>query len=82
MDQTPASDASVIFDATSIGAWDNILLALIIGAAMGYLYIKLWRNKGACTSCPSSGPGCSGCQVGNIEFDTKTPLKNESSNKA
>ena len=59
------------------GFLDFTLVLMVVAAALGYLYHKIWRKRGACSDCTSSKAGCaSGCQVGPIDFD-KSPLKSQ-----
>ncbi|SNY93157.1 hypothetical protein SAMN04515647_3444 [Cohaesibacter sp. ES.047] len=74
MDPTQNQSTTSVFDAAGSGFLDLALLGLVVAAALGYLYIKLWRGRGACSSCPTGGPGCSGCSTSNFEFDSETPL--------
>lgn len=45
------------------GVWDSLGLGLVIAAAIGYLYIRLWKGRKSCHACPSSGAGCTSCHV-------------------
>ena len=71
--ETVASPSALL--ASSNGTlWDALLVALIMLAALVYLYRKLWTKRDACSDCTSGGGGCPSCQISKIEFDT-SPLE-------
>ena len=57
------------------GGLQNALLGATFAVAMGYLYLRLMRNRAGCASCNVGNSGCSSCSMANVEFDTETPLK-------
>ncbi|WP_114007762.1 hypothetical protein [Cohaesibacter intestini] len=69
------STTSTLLESSRGSLWDLLPVALIVAVALFYLYRKLWAKRGACSDCTSGGPTCSACVPGEIEFDTKTPLK-------
>ncbi len=46
------------FSLTDVG-----LVAAVVVAAFIYLYFKLWRNRGACSSCSSKKGSCQSQQA-------------------
>ncbi|WP_316858213.1 hypothetical protein [uncultured Cohaesibacter sp.] len=79
--QTQLADSAAHLAPTFTGIWDTLALGIVVAVAMGYLYIKLWRNRGKCNDCSSGGAACTSCHVAEIEFDTETPLKGKPKDK-
>ena len=74
MESESIASPSALLASSNGTLWDTLLVALIMLAALVYLYRKLWTKRGACSDCTSGGGGCPSCQISKIEFDT-SPLE-------
>ncbi|WP_319531290.1 hypothetical protein [uncultured Cohaesibacter sp.] len=75
MEPIHTDTAFSLFEMLTLDGLQQALLGVCVAVVMGYLYIRLMRNRGGCGSCNVGKSGCSSCSMANVEFDTKTQLK-------
>ncbi|WP_096175015.1 hypothetical protein [Cohaesibacter sp. ES.047] len=72
-----------MLDAVASGGLPHVLLGIVVAVLMGYLYLRIARHRSACSSCNSGSAGCSSCSLlGQVTFDTTTPLSSKSDDQS